>query len=108
MPHSPMIEKGIHAITLEAVFSKQVNKESDTLSIQNERVVHTIALMERMVRTFDQVDEQLHAGYFFFILSSNTRFVSNSVFIYPAVIILFSFAIPAYLDYIQYHEQTDT
>ena len=68
------------------------------------RVKEALGMMERFTRAFDQLDEQLHAGYFFYILTQNTKFVSNSVFIYPAVMIILSFAIPVVIDY-QTHKE---
>lgn len=64
--------------------------------------------MERLVRAFDQVDEQLHAGYFFYILTANTHFVSNSVFVYPVVLILLSFVLPVVIDFTDREDTSDS
>lgn len=64
-----------------------------------------MGMMERLLRIYDQVDEQLHAGYFFYILMGKTRFVSNSVFVYPVVTILLAYVIPAMLDHIDHVDE---
>ena len=63
--------------------------------------------MEVSIRSLDQVDEMLHAGYFFYILTGNNRFVSNSVFLYPVIILLFAYFLPALLDYNDWKEQEE-
>ena len=39
-----------------------------------------VIILEKMTRMFDQLDEQLHAGFYFYILTSESTFVSNTVF----------------------------
>jgi hypothetical protein len=56
-------------------------------------------MIENLLRATDQVDEQLHAGYFFYILIGTTRFVSNSVFVYPVVLMLLAYFMPALIEY---------
>ena len=60
--------------------------------------------MERLLRTYDQVDEQLHAGWFFYILVGRARFISNSVFVYPVVLILLGYYLPGVLDYYDHYD----
>ena len=43
----------------------------------------------------DQLDEQLHAGFYFYIFTSKTTFVSNSLFVYPLVMVLLGYFFPA-------------
>jgi hypothetical protein len=110
MPHSPMIDHGLHAITIEGTHSKSLakkeskNQYEDNSVKEAKKVGRVLQLMERSIRTLDQVDEMLHAGYFFYILTGNGQFVSNSVFLYPIVVILFSYFLPAVLDYYDHME----
>jgi len=63
-----------------------------------------LALMESLVRGFDQLDEQLHAGDYFYVLINASKFVNNSTFIWPAVILILSYFIPNLLDFTDYME----
>jgi hypothetical protein len=67
-----------------------------------------MAMIERLLRVYDQVDEQLHAGWFFYILTGRNRFVSNSVFVYPVVVILIGYFLPAFLDYYDHYDLMKT
>lgn len=49
----------------------------------------------------------LHAGYFFYILTANHRFVSNSVFLYPIVFVMFAYFLPAVFDYNDHMEEEE-
>lgn len=110
MPHSPMIDHGLHAITLEGVYSPSVAKKEtknayeDIVVKECKKVARVLSFMETIIRASDQVDEMLHAGYYFYILTGPNRFVSNSVFVYPVVILLFSYFLPAVLDYYDHLE----
>ena len=106
MPHSHMIEYGIHALTFEAIYNKQVAqaKAGGADNTDSLRVARMMGAIERLLRVHDQVDEQLHAGYFFFILMGKTRFVSNTYYCYPMAFILLSYFIPAILEYIDHSE----
>jgi hypothetical protein len=103
-PHSPMIDHGLHAITFEGVYSPAVAKKEtkgyeDLVVKECKKVAKVLQFMETIIRASDQVDEMLHAGYFFYILTGLNRFVSNSVFVYPVAILLFSYFLPAVIDY---------
>lgn len=112
MPHSHLIDHGVHALTFEAVFSAAVHKSDgkssgSTESSANEaaKVTRLMGMIERLLRVYDQVDEQLHAGYFFYILMGKTKFVSNSVFVYPIALLLLSYIIPAMFDHIDHVDE---
>ena len=64
-----------------------------------------MGMIERLLRVYDQVDEQLHAGYYFYILMGKTRFVSNSVFVYPVLTTLLCYLFPAMLEHIDYVDE---
>ena len=66
-----------------------------------------IWLLEKAVRMNDQLDESLHAGFYFYILTSSSKFISNSVFIYPLVMMIAGFAVPNFLAY-SMHEELHT
>lgn len=107
-----MIDHGLHALTLEGAFSKNVkknkeNQHEDVSVREAKRVGRVLRILERAVRSLDQVDEALHAGYFFYILTSNHRFVSNSVFLYPIVLVMFAYFLPAVLDYNDHMEEEE-
>ena len=57
MPHSYMIDNGVHAITFEAIYSNKKGQNADTPAAQMQRVKEAIGLIERMSRAFDQLDE---------------------------------------------------
>lgn len=112
MPHSPLIDHGIHALTFEGIFSnatqkataKSSSQSQDFKSLESDRIRRLMALIERLLRVYDQVDEQLHAGWFFYILTGGQRFVSNSVFVYPVVIIILGYFLPSILDYYDHYD----
>lgn len=103
MPHSYFIDYGVHAITFEGVSAAAKTKETSTTDMH--KVKNMLAFFEMIHRGFDMLDEQLHAGYFFYILTSNLTFVSNSVFLYPVITILVSFILQAGIDYFEYLER---
>ena len=67
-PHGHMIDKGIQAVTIEAVLEskKKKGEKSNEKSDEINRMTKVLSLMERLVRGFDQLDEQLHAGDYFY------------------------------------------
>jgi hypothetical protein len=106
-PHGHMIDKGIQAVTIEAIQEskkKKSDKSSDATDEVN-RVTKFLGMMESLVRGFDQLDEQLHAGDYFYVLINSSKFVNNSIFIWPAVILILSYFIPNLLDYTDYLEE---
>lgn len=64
----------------------------------------TQSVMEILLRANDQTDEQLHAGFYFYTLTSKGNFVSNTIFTSPLCMILAGFAILTLFDF---YEQTD-
>mmetsp|Transcript_10358 Transcript_10358/g.15925 ORF Transcript_10358/g.15925 Transcript_10358/m.15925 type:complete len:167 (-) Transcript_10358:563-1063(-) len=90
-PHSKLIDYGVHSISLEAV--KSVKKNDEAVNEQA-RVQNVLGIFERLVRTYDQIDEQLHAGYFFYILNGPNLFISNADFLYPIGLIAAGLYIP--------------
>lgn len=57
------------------------------------------------MRIHDQLDEQLHAGYYFYILTGTKKFVSNTQFIWPMACLVFGVCLPYWLVYLTYTEQ---
>jgi len=49
------------------------------------------------------LDESLHAGFYFYIFTSKTTFVSNANFVYPLVVLLHGYNYPMLFDY---HKQS--
>ena len=91
-PHTHFIQTGAHAITL--VSHGVPNMEHSNVVRQRD----FIWILEKLVRLNDQLDEQLHAGYYFFILTSPAKFVSNSVFIWPFVCLFVGLCLPVWLE----------
>lgn len=60
-----------------------------------------------MIHISDQLDEQLHAGYYFYILTSSSKFVSNSVFVWPLWFLVCGLFVPVWLDFYT-HESNKT
>jgi len=58
------------------------------------RVHSLIFSMEKLIRMHDQLDEQLHAGFYSYIMTAPNRFVSNAVSVYPVFLIFLGFLIP--------------
>jgi hypothetical protein len=82
-PHSYFMDVGCHSITF--VTHGSDGKPSEF----NGRVQDFMRFLEKIVRISDQLDEQLHAGYYFYVLTSPSRFISNSVFIWPVLFLFF-------------------
>jgi Gaa1-like, GPI transamidase component len=91
-PHTHFIETGSHSITLVTHGTPQVEQSH----FQRQR--DFIWILEKLVRLTDQLDEQLHAGFYFYILTSPAKFVSNSVFIWPFVCLYAGLCLPIWLD----------
>lgn len=76
----------------------------------NDRIQNMLNLWEYLIRVHDQLDEQLHAGFFFYVLTSPTRFFDNSQYCYPMAMIVLGFLIPEilnYLDFLKEHGNTE-
>ena len=96
-PHPHFMEKGAHAITLET-HAPDLKKEG---KLEN-KVRAMIWVMEKLVRIHDQLDEQLHAGFYFYILTSPARFISNSQFLWAMTILMVGLGVPKMLEYINH------
>ena len=63
MPHSPMINYGIHALTFEAVYSPSVAKKAsqgtvnDVTLSESQTIAKLVGAIEGLLRATDQVDE---------------------------------------------------
>ena len=62
-------------------------------------------LLEKLVRIHDQLDEQLHAGFYFYILTAPSKFISNNQFIWALAILLVGLGAPLILDYLNHEMQ---
>jgi Gaa1-like, GPI transamidase component len=87
-PHSYFMDVGCHAITF-------VTHGTDGKPIERtHRIADFMNVMEKVVRISDQLDEQLHAGFYFYLLSSPGKFISNSVFVWPGVCLVLGLFVP--------------
>ena len=91
-PHPRFMEVGSHAITLKT------HAPDDTIK-EDRRVRAMIWVMEKLVRIHDQLDEQLHAGDYFYILTASGKFICNTQFIWPIVLAFFGLNLNPFLDY---------
>ena len=96
-PHGRFMEMGAHAITLE---THSPETDSDTKEQKRERAM--MWLFEKLVRIHDQLDEQLHAGFYFYILTAPSKFISNNQFIWALAILLVGLGAPLILDYLNH------
>ena len=91
-PHPYFIEKGVHSATIIA----RGNSTSNSVT-EKDRVSQVMNMLEIMVRANDQLDEQLHAGFFFYILTSPSQFIGNEVFVWAFALMIVGISIPVVL-----------
>lgn len=110
-PHTHMINHGIQAITFEGTHSekleKKYRKSGDGLGQENQRIPKVMALLEKLVRIYDQLDEQLHAGFYFYLVIGTRKFISNNEYMYPAALIFAGILIPNFFDYYETSERIE-
>ena len=58
----------------------------DAKTKEKVRAATMMGLLEKLVRQFDQLDEQMHAGYFNYVLTNISKFVPFSTYSWPIVI----------------------
>ena len=104
-PHGHMVDKGIQAVTIEAISSKKAASGSKDVQKDNMKISNMLALFERLLHGFDQVDEQLHAGDYLYVLVGPHKYVNNSTFIWPAALLILAYFLPALLEFVDYCEQ---
>jgi hypothetical protein len=56
-----------------------------------------VMLLENFVRYHDQLDEQLHAGFYFYVFTDIHKFVSNSISLWPLSAMMWGFLVPEML-----------
>ena len=105
-PHPYFIEAGAHSITF-ATYGGVSEDRGSLATSQDHRVRDLFNVVERMIHISDQLDEQLHAGYYFYILTSSSKFISNSVFVWPCWFLVLGLFVPFWLDYYT-HESSKT
>ncbi|CDW75530.1 glycosylphosphatidylinositol anchor attachment 1 [Stylonychia lemnae] len=104
MPHTHFISHGIHSMTIKGTYDP---KQKQAFSNDRERVPSTLGLFEHLFRVIDQLDEQLHAGFYFYIFTSKTTFISNNNFVYPIVLILVGYFVPILIDRLEKQEHDE-
>ncbi len=98
-PHQHFMATGAHSISIVS--------HGTTAKDRKQRVAAMMSLFEKLVRIHDQLDEQLHAGFYFYILTAPAKFVSNTVFIWPLVLIALGVCLPVQLEYLTYTEKNE-
>jgi len=63
--------------------------------------------LEIMVRGNDQLDEQLHAGFFFYIFTSVGSFVENGQFVWGFALLIVGISIPIVLQGATHQEKVE-
>lgn len=91
-PHPYFIERGCHSVTLMA----RPNAKDANLS-ERETVTNFLKVLETLYRAHDALDEQLHAGYFQYILTSPTNFYDYSSFLWAFGLAIAGVSIPTVL-----------
>lgn len=87
------MDVGCHAITF-------VTHGTDGKPLERaSRIQDFMNVLERIVRISDQLDEQLHAGDYFYLITSPSKFVSNSVFVWPILFLALGVFVPQFLEY---------
>lgn len=97
-------------MTYEAVFSEKLEKKqkkSDGYVQESQKIPKLMAMMEKHVRIFDQLDEQLHAGFYFYLMIGVKKFISNNEYMYPAALLFAGFLIPNFFDYYEASEKLE-
>ena len=97
-PHPYFIEKGIHSVSL--VTSMDPKKILDQKQVLSQFFI----AFEHLVRSMDQLDEQLNAGYFIYILTSAKNFMPMDVFVWGFSLLLGGLLFPVVLNYATHHE----
>jgi len=85
---------GIQAFTL-----KGYTKPGKYLVPAEENIIRTCAILETILRTESNLDEQLHAGSYFYFPTSSRTFQSSNVYLYPIGLCLAGFVIPRVINY---------
>ena len=110
-PHTHMINYGIQAITFEAIynekFEKKLKKSGDSFQHESGRIPKLMSVLEKLLRIFDQLDEQLHAGFYFYLVIGTKKFISNNEYMYPAALLFAGILIPNYFDYFDTSEKQE-
>ena len=98
-PHQHFMNAGVQSISLVSH-----GRQADHYRSKD----HTrdmIWILEKLVRIHDQLDEQLHAGYYFYILTSPGKFISNAGYLWPIVLMAYGACLPIWFDYISLTER---
>ena len=91
-PHPYFIERGCHSLTLMARPNNSPADTSEKLTVAN-----FIKVLELLLRAHDALDEQLHAGYFQYILTSTANFYDYSSFLWAFGLAIGGVSIPTIL-----------
>ncbi len=59
-----------------------------------ENVMQNCVILETTLRAESNLDEQLHAGSYFYFPTSSRTFQSSSVYMYPILFCLLGFTVP--------------
>jgi len=100
LPHNHFMDAGALSISIVTHSPGEDGRRK-----QGERIRDFIWIMEKLVRINDQLDEQLHAGFFFYFLTTPAKFISNTVFIWPLLLFVYGLCFPTWLDYITFTEK---
>lgn len=94
--HSHLLDYAIHAFTLKGC----TNESMDAVNVK-ENVEKTCAIVDTIIQAESDLDEQLHAGSYFYFPTSKTTFQSSNLYMYPIILCLAGFVIPQIVVYYQ-------
>jgi len=90
-PHSPVLARGIDAVTIQAVFPYTASAGQYRSPLAAEFVQR----LEQSIRALSNLHERLHHSVTQYLLPSPTKFVSNGEYTYPTVLVILPLAIRA-------------
>ena len=98
MPHPYFLDKGIYAVTLLGIQTKEAN-------IKSERMDKVVKALMKSTRMLDQLDEQLHAGSKMYFLVNTNRLITINAY---GLIVLCLMAPLMTLTFLPYYDHTHT
>lgn len=61
---------------------------------KQENIMRNCIIIDTIIRAESNIDEQLHAGSYFYYLTSNTLFQSSNIYMYPIALCMIGYAFP--------------
>ncbi len=84
---------------MQAFTLKGYVKPNKSPQAPEDNIMRTCVIMETIMRAESNLDEQLHAGSYFYFPTNNRYFQSSNVYMYPIGLCLAGFFIPRVITY---------